>query len=50
MKQRSEKQNIMIVAKLGLTPILIKPFAIKLTNGLNIYLTRNLEGMFFIAL
>ncbi|MFX0139860.1 MAG: hypothetical protein ACFFDN_39835, partial [Candidatus Hodarchaeota archaeon] len=40
-----EKQNIIMVAKFGVTPILIKPFAIRFTIGLKIYLIRNLEGI-----
>ena len=46
IKLRTEKKSIIIVAKFGVTPILIKPFAIRFTNGLKIYLIRNLEAMF----
>jgi len=46
IKLRTEKESIIIVAKFGVTPILIKPFAIRFTNGLKIYLNRNLEAMF----
>ena len=46
IKLTTEKESIIIVAKFGVTPILIKPFAIRFTNGLKIYLIRNLEAMF----
>lgn len=46
IKLMTEKESIIIVAKFGETPILIKPFAIRFTNGLKIYLNRNLEAMF----
>lgn len=39
------KMNIKMVAILGVTPILLKPFAMRLTNGRNIYRTRNFDGI-----
>ena len=42
-KLRIEKQVIITVAVFGVTPSLIKPFAIRFIKGLNIYLSRNLE-------
>jgi len=45
---RIEKQSIIIVAKFGETPILIKPFATSFTNGLKIYLNRYFDGNFHI--
>ncbi len=39
----------MTVAKFGETPILIKPLATSLTNGLKIYLNRYFDGNFHIS-
>ncbi|MFX1292151.1 MAG: hypothetical protein ACFFAG_14450 [Promethearchaeota archaeon] len=50
IKQRIEKKTIVKVAKFGVKPILIKPFAIRLTNGLKINRNRNIEGIFLIVL
>jgi hypothetical protein len=50
IEQRIEKKSIVIVAKFGVKLILIKPFAIRLTNGLKINLNRNIEGIFLIVL
>ncbi|MHA2131119.1 MAG: hypothetical protein ACW99L_14215, partial [Promethearchaeota archaeon] len=42
-----EKKSIKTVAKFGVTPILIKPLAIKLTKGLKMNRIRNLEGIMY---
>jgi hypothetical protein len=41
IKLKIEKRSIIIVAMFGVTLILIKPFAIRFTNHLKIFLTRN---------
>ena len=45
IKLRIAKKSIIKVAILGVTPILLKPDAIALTNGRKTYRTRNFEGM-----
>ena len=46
-KLKSEKQSIINVARFGVTPILIKPFAIRFTIGLKKFLNLNLEAIFY---
>jgi hypothetical protein len=45
-KLKIEKPNIKIVAKFGVTPILIKHFDTRITKGLKRYLSLNLEAIF----
>ncbi len=45
IKLRIAKKSIIKVAILGVTPILLNPNAIALTNGRKIRRTRNFEGM-----
>jgi hypothetical protein len=49
-QHKTEKKNIITVAIFGVTLILIKPLAIRVTKGLKIYRTLNFDAILFTVL